>query len=92
VKPATDPVRIFEAGNDPSPWPEEPGEVVGSADAVTDGELVVDPEVFGSRGVDCWALDAGSVGAAFEQALRLRRAAATEVAAIAGRRRGMKTP
>jgi hypothetical protein len=95
VKPATDPVRIFEAGNDPSPGPEESGEGVGSADAVADGESVAGPDVFGSWGsweVDCWAVGAGSAGTVLVQALRPRMIAAAEVAAIAGRERGMRTP
>ena len=90
VKPATDPVRIFEAGKDPSPWEEDSGEAVESADAVTGGEFVAELDVFGSWGVDCWALEAGPAGAVLEQALRPKRMAAAEVAAIAGRRRGIE--
>ena len=88
VKPATDPVRIFEAGKDPSPWEEDSGEAVGSAEAVTGGESVAGADVFGSWGVDCWVLEAGPAGAVLEQALRPKRMTAAEVAAIAGRRRG----
>ena len=88
VKPATDPVRIFEAGNDPSPCEEDSGDAVGSADAVAGGESVAGADVVGSWGVDCWALEAGPAGAVLEQALRPTRMVAAEVAAIAGEETG----